>query len=48
MCLLRLQTKDSSWLWLHTVFTVKNNLWHQSEHGKRMEHQICITYQVLK
>ncbi|EFO26708.1 helix-loop-helix DNA-binding domain-containing protein [Loa loa] len=47
MCLLRLQTKDGSWLWLHTVFTVKNNLWYQSEHGKRMRHLICITYQVL-
>ncbi|KAM3716427.1 PAS domain-containing protein [Dirofilaria immitis] len=47
MCLLRLQKKDGSWLWLHTVFTVKNNLWYQPEHGKRIRYLIYITYQVL-
>ncbi|VIO99049.1 Helix-loop-helix DNA-binding domain containing protein [Brugia malayi] len=47
MCLLRLQMKNCSWLWLHTVFTVKNNLWYETAHGKRMRHLIYITYQVL-
>ncbi|VDN84891.1 unnamed protein product [Brugia pahangi] len=47
MCLLRLQMKNCSWLWLHTVFTVKNNLWYETSHGKRMRHLIYITYQVL-
>ncbi|VDM98583.1 unnamed protein product [Onchocerca ochengi] len=48
MCLLRLQTKNGSWLWLHTVFTVRNNLWYQPEYGKHMRFLIYITYQVLK
>ncbi|VBB26745.1 unnamed protein product [Acanthocheilonema viteae] len=47
MCLLRLQAKNGLWLWLHTVFTVKNDLCQQSEFGKRMRHLIYITYQVL-
>ncbi|CAG9531004.1 unnamed protein product [Cercopithifilaria johnstoni] len=47
MCLLRLQTKDGPWLWLHTVFTIKNNLCYRPEYGKQMRHLICITYQVL-
>uniref|UniRef100_A0A0R3RVT9 BHLH domain-containing protein n=1 Tax=Elaeophora elaphi TaxID=1147741 RepID=A0A0R3RVT9_9BILA len=47
MCLLRLQTKDGPWLWLHTVFTVKNNLYRQADHEKRMQHLIHITYQIL-
>ncbi|VDK87122.1 unnamed protein product [Litomosoides sigmodontis] len=47
MCLLRLQTKDGRWLWLHTVFTIRNNLYYRPEHEKRMRHLIYITYQVL-
>lgn len=48
MCLLRLQTKNGPWLWLHTVFTIKNNIYYRVEHGRRMRHLIYITYQVLK
>uniref|UniRef100_A0A915PVH1 BHLH domain-containing protein n=1 Tax=Setaria digitata TaxID=48799 RepID=A0A915PVH1_9BILA len=47
MCLLRLQAKNGSWLWLHSVFTVKNNPCPQSENGKRIRQLIYITYQVL-
>ncbi|VDP25946.1 unnamed protein product [Onchocerca flexuosa] len=47
MCLLRLQTKNGSWLWLHTVFTVRSNLWYQPEYGKHWRYLIYISYQVL-
>ncbi|VDK66061.1 unnamed protein product [Gongylonema pulchrum] len=46
MCLLRMQTASSAWLWLHAVFTGKDYL-HQ-HHCKRSQHLIQIIYQVLR
>ncbi|VDN05483.1 unnamed protein product [Thelazia callipaeda] len=47
MCLLRLQAANGSWLWLHTVFTIKDNVRYQIQDEKRLRFLIHITYQVL-
>uniref|UniRef100_A0A0M3IQB1 PAS domain-containing protein n=1 Tax=Ascaris lumbricoides TaxID=6252 RepID=A0A0M3IQB1_ASCLU len=47
ICLLRLQSNNGAWLWLHTVLAVRGNFLHQPQDGRRVRHLIHATYQLL-
>uniref|UniRef100_A0A158PB32 PAS domain-containing protein n=1 Tax=Angiostrongylus cantonensis TaxID=6313 RepID=A0A158PB32_ANGCA len=47
LALIKMQSANGEWKWLHTVFAIRGSLCHEVQEGRRVRHLIHCYYQIL-